>query len=87
MPSEPQDRREELHTFIRRNTSTVPWPQVQEVLLERGYSREEIAAAVDEIFPGHNRRKKKSPVWGGLVGAAIGVAIWVVLAIIYRMTR
>jgi hypothetical protein len=83
----PDQRHEELAEFIRDNTSTVPWPQLEEVLRERGYSSQEIAAALDEVFPGQKGRKKKNPLWGGMVGAFVGVVVWVVFAILYRLTR
>ena len=47
------------YSFIRDNTSTVPWPQVEAVLRERGYNPKEIAAALDEVFPGQKGAKKK----------------------------
>jgi len=80
-------RREEIVAFIRKNTATVPWPQVQEVLLERGFTADEIAAAVDEVFPGQTGRKKSRGVWVGMAGAAIGVVIWLILAALYHGAR
>jgi hypothetical protein len=86
-PMAPDQRHEELVEFIRDNTNTVPWPQVQDVLHERGYTSKEIAKALDEVFPGQKGAKKKSPLWGGMVGALVGIVVWVVFAILYRMTR
>ena len=80
-------RQQELVAFIRENTSTVPWPQVELTLRERGYTAAEIAAALDEVFPGQKGRQKSGGMWGGLVGAVVAMIIWVILAIIYRATR
>jgi len=86
MPSGPQ-RRQELIAFIRDNTSTVPWPQVESTLRERGYTAAEIGAALDEVFPGPKGRKNSGGMWAGMVGAVVGMVIWLILAIIYRATR
>jgi hypothetical protein len=80
-------RHDELVEFIRDNTGTVPWPQVEEVLRERGYDSKEIAAALDEVFPGQKGDKKKSGLWAGMVGALVGIIVWVIFAILYRLSR
>ena len=80
-------RHDELVGFIRDNTSTVPWPQVEAVLRERGYKPKEIAKALDEVFPGQKGYKDKGGLWAGMVGALIGVIVWVILAILYRLSR
>jgi len=81
-----QDRYAELVSFIRDNTNTVPWPQLEEVLRERGYSAKEITAALDEVFPGQ-KGSKKAGLWAGMVGALVGIVVWVIFAILYRLTR
>ena len=81
-------RHDDLVEFIRGNTNTVPWPQLEVVLRERGYSPKEIAEALDEVFPGQKGRQKKSGgLWAGTVGALVGIIVWVVFAILYRLTR
>ena len=85
MPVDPKHA--ELVEFIRDNTSTVPWPQVEAVLHERGYSSKEIAAALDEVFPGQKGRQDTGRLWAGMVGALVGIAVWVIFAILYRLTR
>ncbi len=81
-------RHDELVEFIRDNTSTVPWPQVETVLHERGYDSKEISAALDRVFPGQKGQKEKpGGLWAGMVGALIGVIVWVILAILYRHAR
>lgn len=81
-------RHDELVEFIRDNTSTVPWPQVEQVLRERGFTSKEITAALDEVFPGQKGpREKPGGLWAGMIGALVGIVVWVILAIIYRMTR
>jgi hypothetical protein len=80
-------RQEEILEFIRANQATVPWPQIQLVLKEKGYSSDEISEAVDELFPGHTGKKKGSGIWPGLVGAAMGIVVWAILAILYHATR
>ncbi|MDD5629847.1 MAG: hypothetical protein PHU21_12330 [Elusimicrobia bacterium] len=83
-----EQRRAELVEFIRDNTSTVPWPQVEQVLRERGFTSKEIAAALDEVFPGQKgRRDKPGGLWAGMVGAVIGIIVWCIFAILYRLTR
>ena len=86
MPEE--QRHADLVAFIRDNTSTVPWPQVEAVLRERGHTSKEIAAGLDEVFPGQKGRKDKSGgLWAGMVGALVGIVVWLIFAILYRMTR
>ena len=80
-------RRREIVLFIRENTATVPWPKVQDVLLERGYSSEEILAALDDVLPGKAGALKPGRIWAGLIGAALGIALWLVLALLYRAVR
>ena len=86
MGQDPQ-RREDILEFIRTNQSTVPWPQIQLVLKERGYTSAEVAEAVDELFPGQSGKKKRTGVWPGLIGAAVGILVWAALAILYHATR
>ena len=80
-------RHADLVGFIRDNTNTVPWPQVEEVLRERGYTSKEIAAGLDEVFPGHKGRQEKGGLWAGMIGAFVGILVWLIFAILYRMTR
>ena len=81
-------RHDELVEFIRDNTSTVPWPQVEDVLRERGYDSKEIAEALDEVFPGQKGpRKKSGGLWAGMIGALVGIIVWCIFAILYRFTR
>jgi hypothetical protein len=81
-------KHDELVGFIRDNTGTVPWPQVEEVLRERGFDPKQIAEALDEVFPGQKGREKKSGrLWAGMVGAFVGIIVWVIFAILYRLTR
>ena len=82
-----EQRHDELVTFIRENTSTVPWPQIQDVLFERGFTKAEIAAALDEVLPGQKGRKDSGGMWAGMVGAVVGVVIWLILAALYRANR
>jgi len=83
----PDRRLDDLVEFIRDNTSTVPWPQVEQVLRERGYTAKEIATGLDEVFPGQKGRKDKGGLWAGMVGALVGIVVWLIFAILYRMTR
>ena len=80
-------RHDDLVHFIRDNTSTVPWPQVEQVLRERGYTSQEIAKGLDEVFPGQKGEKKHGGLWGGMVGALVGIVVWLVFAALYRYTR
>ncbi len=80
-------RHQDLVNFIRDNTSTVPWPQVEQVLRERGYTSQEISAGLDEVFPGQKGDKKHGSLWGGMVGALVGIAVWLIFAALYRYTR
>jgi hypothetical protein len=80
-------RHDELVDFIRDNTNTVPWPQVETILRERGYNSKEIAAGLDEVFPGQKGHKEKGGLWAGMIGAAVGIVVWLIFAILYRMTR
>ena len=80
-------RHADLVGFIHDNTSTVPWPQVEEILRERGYNSKEIAAGLDEVFPGQKGRKDKGGLWAGMIGAFVGIFVWLIFAILYRMTR
>ena len=83
-----EQRHDDLVGFIRDNTSTVPWPQVEAVLRERGYDSKEIAEALDEVFPGQKGSKDKSSgLWSGMVGALVGIIVWIIFAILYRLTR
>ncbi|OGS41966.1 MAG: hypothetical protein A3J82_02250 [Elusimicrobia bacterium RIFOXYA2_FULL_69_6] len=82
-----ETRHQDLVEFIRENTSTVPWPQVEQVLRERGYTSREIAAGLDEVFPGQKGRKSKGGLWSGMIGAVIGVLVWLVFALLYRASQ
>jgi hypothetical protein len=80
-------RHHDLVEFIRDNTSTVPWPQVEQVLRERGYTSKEIAAGLDEVLTGQAGRKDKGGLWAGMTGALVGIVVWLIFAILYRLTR
>ncbi|MDD5655965.1 MAG: hypothetical protein PHF00_01765 [Elusimicrobia bacterium] len=75
-------RAREVAAFIRENTGTVPWPKAEEILLERGYSAEEIQAGLDQVLPGQSARRRSARIRGGLVGAAAGVAVWLLLRLV-----
>ena len=83
----PDSRHDELVDFIRDNTNTVPWPQVDQVLRERGFTSKEIAAGLDEVFPGQNGSREKGGLWAGMTGALVGIVVWIIFAILYRLTR
>lgn len=82
-----ESRHEELLAFIRENTARLTWPQIEKSLKDRGFSDQEITAALHAAFPGQKIRKTSKALRGGLIGAVIGSLVWFILAALYRSSR
>ncbi|HAM35074.1 MAG TPA: hypothetical protein DEB40_01725 [Elusimicrobia bacterium] len=77
-------RHKEIIDFIGKTKSEMPWPQIQNRLQARGFSADEIMAAVEEVFPGQKRPSQRRSLRAGLIGAAIGLIAWLLLAVLYH---
>ncbi len=80
-----QQRREDLVDFIKDNLADLPWPQIEKGLKEKGFSAKDITAGVDEVFPSAPlKNKNRKAIRAGLIGAIVGIMIWLALALVYR---